>query len=61
MINTLLASKNLAIKEQKERIEALERQMDDVHEYVQKSKLDPDDPLSQEQQANARQAVMDKI
>ena len=54
MINTLLASKNLAIKEQKERIEALERQMDDVHEYVQKSKLDPDDPLSQEQQANAR-------
>ena len=34
MINTLLASKNLAIKEQKERIEVLERQMEDVHEYV---------------------------
>ena len=34
MINTLLASKNVAMKEQKERIEALEAQMDDIHEYV---------------------------
>ena len=54
MINTLLASKNIAIQEQKERIEALEKQMDDVHEYVQKSKLDPEDPMNQEAQAHAR-------
>ena len=35
--------------------------MDDIHAYVQKSKLDPDDPLSQEQQQNARQTILDKI
>ena len=46
MINTLLASKDVQIREQKARIEALEAQMDDIHEYVQKSKLDPGDPLS---------------
>ena len=61
MINTLLASKNIAIQEQKERIEALEKQMDDVHEYVQKSKLDPEDPMNQEAQAHARQAILDKM
>ena len=31
MINTLLASKDVAIKEQKQRIEDLERQMDSIH------------------------------
>ena len=35
--------------------------MDDVHEYVQKSKLDPEDPMNQEAQAHARQAILDKM
>ena len=49
MVNTLMASKDIAINEQKKRIEDLEAQLDELHKYVQSSKLDPEDPLAQEQ------------
>merc|ERR1719464_1262839 len=61
MVNTLMASKDIAINEQKKRIEDLEAQLDELHKYVQSSKLDPEDPLAQEQHQEARQTILDKI